>query len=37
MPRLEDIDLVVTGHSPGQHPRWARANVICIDTGATCA
>ena len=33
MPRLADIDLVVTGHSPGPHPRWARTNVICIDTG----
>ena len=33
MPRLADIDLVVTGHSPGRHPRWARRNVICLDTG----
>ena len=30
---LPGIDLVVTGHSPDAHPRWARANVLCIDTG----
>ena len=30
---LPGIDLVVTGHSPGLHPRWARRNVVCIDTG----
>ena len=30
---LPDIDLVITGHSPGAHPRWTRANVLCIDTG----
>ena len=31
---LPGIDLVVTGHSPDAHPRWTRANVLCIDTGA---
>ena len=30
---LSGIDLVLTGHSPGEHPRWARRNVFCIDTG----
>ena len=30
---LPGIDLVVTGHSPGARPRWARRNVLCIDTG----
>ena len=30
---LPGIDLVVTGHSPGRMPRWARGNVVCIDTG----
>ena len=31
---VRDVDLVITGHTPGSHPRWARANVLCIDTGA---
>ena len=30
---LPGIDLVITGHSPGPGPRWARRNVVCIDTG----
>ena len=30
---LPDIDLVITGHSPGEHARWTRANVLCIDSG----
>ena len=30
---LPGIDLVVTGRSPGARPRWARSNVLCIDTG----
>ena len=34
LPRaLPGIDLVITGHSPGARPRWARRNVLCIDTG----
>ena len=30
---LPDVDLVLSGHTPGLHPRWARRNVLCIDTG----
>ena len=30
---IRDVDLVVTGHCPGSEPRWARPNVLCIDTG----
>ena len=30
---IPDIDLVLTGHCPGLRPRWARRNVVCIDTG----
>ena len=30
---LPGNELVVTGHSPGRNPRWARPNVVCIDTG----
>ena len=30
---VPDIDVVLTGHCPGLGPRWARRNVVCIDTG----
>ena len=30
---VPDVDLVLTGHCPGTEPRWARPNVVCIDTG----
>ena len=30
---VRDVDLVLTGHMPGLWPRWARPNVLCIDTG----
>lgn len=30
---IPDIDLVLSGHCPGLRPRWARHNVVCIDTG----
>lgn len=36
-PALPGIDLVITGHSPGPVPRWARRNVLCIDTGVDYA
>ena len=31
---IPDVDLVLTGHTPGHFPRWARPNVVNIDTGA---
>ena len=30
---IEDVTLVVTGHTPGAAPRWTRRNALCIDTG----
>ena len=32
-PPVEGVDLVITGHCPALWPRWARANVVRIDTG----
>ena len=33
-PATAGTDLAVTGHPPEDHTRWARANVVYIDTGA---
>ena len=34
LPRaMTRVSLVLTGHTPGLHPRWTRKNVLCIDTG----
>ena len=30
---IDDVALVLTGHTPGAGARWTRANVLCIDTG----
>ena len=30
---MTGVDLVLIGHTPDQTPRWARRNVLCIDTG----
>ena len=30
---VRNIDLVITGHTPGATARWTRRNVLCVDTG----